>query len=415
MSRRLSSAASLDASLVASLVASLALVALPAACSSDRAGDGPATQPRELGLGDVSFLLPPGFDRAGAPIATLEGFASAEPATPLVPRALYDSLYAAPGDIAPKTGSVSFEQFHVVAVRFDLCDRANQAPCGELADGVFRVVLQPTYFATTGGGQELRAHDVALHAFYQVPNGELADVVAELRAIANLEPAPTPPQATPLAPFSSSASSPRLLRLRALLARYLRQERLLRLTVFGQDASSVAFAWILRGVERPSLNDAFAPITIAQLGSAQQSVRLGGGDIIYISEPAADLPAGFALALNGPTFNAAPVEDRRTALRALVAIQNPALHDTGDLQCIACHVATVLVRARQAGADVDAAALPEHFEAPYPLSPGGLATTDARVLRGFGYAGSAPVISQRVLNETAQVLREIARRYPPPP
>ncbi len=211
--------------------------------------------------------------------------------------------------------------------------------------------LAADLLASAGGGRELRAHDVALHAFYPIPHAELPAVVGELRQIAGLAASlgDAPLAGAPLgvyAPLASSSPGAAALlpRLRELLSRYVRQERLTRLTVLGQDANTVAFAWILRGVERRSDDEPFAPIVIPQLGSAQQRVRLGGGDTIYLPEPVADLPAGFALALNGPNFGAAPIEERQAALRALVAIDNPTL-----------------------------------------------------------------------FNETAQVLSEIARRYPPPP
>jgi hypothetical protein len=42
-----------------------------------------------------------------------------------------------------------------------------------------------------------------------------------------------------------------------------------------------------------------------------------------------------------------------------------------------------------------------------------IAATDARVVRGFGWAASFPAISQRVANDTAQVLAEIDARFPP--
>jgi hypothetical protein len=83
----------------------------------------------------------------------------------------------------------------VVALRFDLCDRQNVAPCRDGQDGVLRLVLQPIYLAAglaAGlGGGELRAHDVALHAVYPIAAAELAGVVTELRALAQLQVGPT--------------------------------------------------------------------------------------------------------------------------------------------------------------------------------------------------------------------------------
>lgn len=408
------------------ITALFATTALALGCDGNSA---PPPTRTELGMNDVTILVPlPAEPRA----ITLLGIAESgeHAAAPLVSRAVYDRLVATPADIAPKIGGpVAFEDFQVVAVRFDLCDRHNAVPCRADADAVFRLILQPLY---TGGG-EVRAHDIALHAFYPIPAAEIPGVVAELRALAQLATAAAPASSpasvdAPLAvntalssPSTTTAATYRE-RLRALLLHHVRAERLLRLTVFGQDANSVAFAWILRGLERETFSSgdaALAPIVIPQLGDGapvtQQSVRLGGGDTIYLAEPVADLPRGFALALSGPTFAEASAEDKRAAVAALIAIQNPSTHDTGNAQCLGCHVATFLTPSRAASAGVDLAALPERFTSSHNLAAGsGVATSDARVLRGLGWAAALPVISQRVANETAQVLAELSLRFPPP-
>jgi len=41
-----------------------------------------------------------------------------------------------------------------------------------------------------------------------------------------------------------------------------------------------------------------------------------------------------------------------------------------------------------------------------------IAGGDPRVVRAFGWAGNAPAISQRVVNDTAAVLAEIEARFP---
>ena len=38
----------------------------------------------------------------------------------------------------------------------------------------------------------------------------------------------------------------------------------------------------------------------------------------------------------------------------------------------------------------------------------------SRAIRALGYVGRQPLISQRVVNDTAQTLTEIEQRYPPP-
>ncbi|HWU87182.1 MAG TPA: hypothetical protein VN253_07905, partial [Kofleriaceae bacterium] len=267
---------------------------------------------------------------------------------------------------------------------------------------------QPLY---TAGGATL-AHDLALHAFYPIPAAELASVVAELRALSRLQDAPA---GAPLSvsPALAAAEPPAdyAPRLRALVSAYARWDRLVKLTVFGQNARSAAFAWIFRGVEvRGGI--ASERIVIPGIAAPAQDVLLAGGDTIYTTEPLADAPPGFAIALNGALFASATAAERMGALEALTELQNPARHDANDAQCMSCHVATFLTARRSATTGVDPAALPGRFDAPYNLTVDTIAARDGRVLRALGWASSFPAISQRVANETAQVLGELERRFP---
>jgi hypothetical protein len=193
--------------------------------------------------------------------------------------------------------------------------------------------------------------------------------------------------------------------------RYARATNLVRLTVIGQVADSAAFAWIFRGFDRQG--DELVPMVIPGIAAAQQTVQLAGGDTVYRTDEIADVPSGFTLATNGPRFAAATPEQRVAALAALTQIQNPSLHDTNDTQCIGCHLATYLTARRAATSGIDPRSLPGWFAAPLAHAVHTIAGDDPRVVRAFGWAGNAPAISQRVANDTAQVLSEIAARFPP--
>jgi hypothetical protein len=125
--------------------------------------------------------------------------------------------------------------------------------------------------------------------------------------------------------------------------------------------------------------------------------------------------AGFALATNGPRFAAATSEQRAATLAALIEIANPALHDTIDTQCIGCHLATYLTARRAVTSRIDPRSLPGWFASPHARAIHTIAGDDPRVVRAFGWAGNAPAISQRVVNDTAEVLAEIEARFPPRP
>ena len=359
----------------------------------------PALEPA-LGMNDVSILLPLPRD-PHAPV--LAGIASAG----LIERGWFDALVTDHHDIAPRVAApIAFEDFQVVAVRFDLCERAAVGPCPRDVDGRLRLVLQPMYVRAGATA----AHDVALHAFYPVPAAELAGVIAELRALARRHPI-APDAALTVSPAAGDAAY--LAQLRALAMRYARGAQLAKLTVIGQVADSAAFAWIFRGVERRG--DAIVALDIPGIPRAQQTLQLAGGDTVYLTAPVVDAPAGFALAINGPRFAAATLAERTGALAALTAIQNPLVHDTINTQCIACHVATFLTARRATTIGVAPDAIAGRFASRHALAAHTIADTDPRVVRGFGWAASVPAISQRVVNDTAQVLAEIEARFPLPP
>src|SRR5262249_37198460 len=156
-----------------------------------------------------------------------------------------------------------------------------------------RLVLQPLYVAN---GQTF-AHDIAIHAFYPIATSDLARVVGELRALGSLQ---NTPLDAPLQVSRALMADPKgdyTTRLRKLVLRYARADRVVRLTVIGQNAGSAAFAWIMRGIE---VRDAgWTDMTIPEVGASKQSVLLAGGDTVYSPDPGADSPAGFAFAING--------------------------------------------------------------------------------------------------------------------
>jgi hypothetical protein len=75
-------------------------------------------------------------------------------------------------------------------------------------------------------------------------------------------------------------------------------------------------------------------------------------------------------------------------------------------------VATFLTARRAATTGVNPAALAGRYTSPYDLTVDTIAARDPRVLRALGWAASLPAISQRVANDTAQVLDEVERRFP---
>ncbi len=377
------------------------------ACGSSAAAvdatppDAPATH--ALSMNDVSILLPLPTDIAKPVLMTLAG----KP-TPLMTQNLFISLIVASEDIAPKEGGIpTFDDFHVVSLRVDLCDRSTIGPCPDGADGRLRVILQPMYMS---GGMIL-ANDVAIHAFYPIPAAELASVVDELRGLAAIEDAPAG-DPLEISPAAAAGNADYLAGVTALVNRFASADRLVRVTALGQESNSGAFGWFFGGYDIGP--GGAVPMIIPLIEQTTQRAQLTGGDVTFNLTPGVDYPAGFLLALNGPLFAAATADQRYAAVEALTVLQNPLLHDAVDTQCAACHISTNLLPLRAMEVGVDPTTIAGHFTTTYNTTVSSIEGTDPRVVRGFGWAATYPAISQRVANDTAEVLTEIEHRFPAP-
>lgn len=380
----------------------LVLIALIAACVDEPTPiDDPAPS-HALGMNDVTMLVPLPADLAAPTLIKLDFDHDT-----MVERAQFISFVIA-GDMAPKSGEqLAMGDYHVVAVRFDLCDRGTRA-CAVTDDGRLRLVLQP--LAQRAGGTF--AHDIGVHLFFRIPNAELPAVVLELRRLAGLQDLPL---SSPLMvnPALAAANPEYTERLRTLVETYAVRSKLEKLTTLGQERDSGAFAWMARGMERHG--DAMVPFPIPEMGllDFKQKIQIGSGNVVYDVAPLA--PSPMSPALNGLTWPSSTADQKRAAFDAMEAINNPRLHSALDTQCMGCHVATYLGNYRAIENSVDRGSLPSHFASAHDTSVGGLILMDGRVVRGLGWAAAQPTISQRAANETALVVDEIEQRYPPQP
>jgi hypothetical protein len=360
---------------------------------ADAPGDaGPPPETQLLGLNDISIFGPPPF--GSALLGNINGIDLPQD---LVPRALFARLVTSHGDIQN-----DFEEFGIVAVRFDVCDRSAPGRCPDGADGSMRLVFQPLATIPID-----TFADVGLHAFYVIPAAQLPAVVNELRAIARIARVPRTNQLAARS-FTTETS-----RIRSLIAKYATPDRLIRLSVMGQDARSTDLKIVFRGLE---LHDGqMVDIQIPSVDVTQQTVTLADTDPSYVAAPVADSPAGLALVLSSGAFNAATPDAQRSALDALAATENPLLHTASTVQCVACHTSTYLGAHRGQVAGIDLRSLPSRYDTTQDVRTSfGMAATDSRSLHNFGWVGETRELSQRVANETAQALLEMEQRFPVP-
>lgn len=354
-----------------------------------------------LGLNDVTVLIP--LADPGTP-ALLMASDKGSDGNELVSRATYDRL-----NNVPKRGPVVFLDdlyplLQVVAVRFDLCDRTVPGPCAD-EDGRMRVIVQAQYDPKAIGNI-----DLGLHAFFTIPKADFPALVTELRALSALQGLP---DAAPLQPSPALLKAPSgeyAMRLKALILKYGVQANLTRVTFVGARDGVRSASWTLRGIEKGAMG--FADIQIPGIGSTVQDTTLGGATTASFDVmPVADAPKGFVLATDEASFAVATPQDRAAALAALNAIDNPTLSTPNNVSCVTCHISGRIVGAREQVARVDSRTLPNRFTSgTFDLTVPLLLKSS---LRSLGWAHRAPLISQRVANDSAQVASEMNARFPP--
>ncbi len=347
------------------------------------------TQTRPLGLNDLTWLLP---------LDPLDAVSPFPGAAELLPLGSFTRLTTAEPVVR-----TDLARLRLVAFRFDLCDRATTAPCAEDADAILRLVLQPVF-----PGPAL-ADDIALHAFFPVPRAEVPAVVDELRGLAAQYGLARESALQVNTAFTTDADY--RAKLGAFLSRYAKSTRLFRLTLFGQESEHAAIVWVFRGEEMQG--GSLQPIPIADVNATSQEVLLFGGDS-YLVTPLADAPPGFGRAVMETTFRNSSSAEQLESVRSLLAVDSPKLHTSATAQCVSCHLATTLLAPRSTDAGIDLIPLTERFTAPpFDLTPLGSQSARTRTLRALGYFGATALVSQRVVNETANVVGEVERRFPP--
>ena len=354
-----------------------------------------------LGLNDVTMLVPM---PQTATTVLLRAADSGDDGTALLPRALYDRLNDAEIPNEPVFGSIVgdiYADLQVAAVRFDLCDRIEPGACPD-SDGRLRVVYQAVADTTP-----IRAIDAAFHAFYTIPSADLPSLVAELRALSQIQNAEMASPLRPSPALTESTTGEYATRLVKLVTKYAGTGNLTRVTFFAQPLQFGAVRWVFRGVEKQQ-QDAFADIVIPGIDeTTQQAILVGepGFEVL----PIVDQPKGFALVVSEMDFAAARAASQREALEALAAADNPLAHTPETLQCVTCHVSTVVEKDRAAVAAVDPLGLGNRYASiDYDLTVPPM--TD-RTLRALGWLQDAPLIAQRTANESAQVAIEMDARF----
>lgn len=419
---------------------SIALVMLVAACSaaettsgSENPGGPTPGKPKESGpvvdetvgptgpftLSDVSVLFPlPPAGQDTLLKATTEGEHGA-----LVPLALFEKMpLLVPGSVGPGGGPSSAAQkadeharLRAVAMRVDPCFPSLSLPgaqCRRQVRLVFQMMLD--------SGERWSAMDVGVHAFYDLPAADFDRLARRLDALKKTIPAPAGTAPLDVHPTiaTEGLEGPYAKGLFAILLKEIGAARLVRLTMMAlpQDQAE----WSFQGFDVK--DGKLVPIGIAGTKTTEQAFHVLGyrdpaspNSIVLGGMPMPAIGEDQALdALLGPHGdNATPPSDDALAKAAAAAvrIENPTKHTAEDTSCVGCHTAGPARERYEAKTKTSLASHPDAFTSPFDLSSTTKLKGDLKSLRAFGYRGSVPVLSQRVIHESAAVASAMSKTY----
>lgn len=364
-------------------------------------------QDARFDLNDVSILFP-----LPASAAERGAFLWLVPRTgeqgPFFPASLIDQLPALNGDVPDTLG---YPSAMVTAFRFDPCfPRLGGASC----QAQIRLVAQPVIVTATGVSM---LDDAAVHLFYRLDDAASREVARALVALRAMSSAPTSGPLRVHPGLGGPGSSPFAAALRALVVARCREDNLIRITTnsFAFDVWSFAkFEYATGALERQALQHTTTPAT------SQAWIRQAFTD--SLDDPSGTIDPrptrGFEYLLSIANFgNGAPADPAaaRQAADAVLRIENPRESSTDDVDCVSCHLATqARLFASRNGVSFEPAAWqpPAGHDTSLVLAPelqGNLGATIAFGWHTNHQGRHTPSISQRVINESAEIAEYLTR------
>jgi hypothetical protein len=354
----------------------------------------------KLGLNDLSVLMPlpasPETPWTLAPNSTgLKG--------ELLPIATFDEI---PGFPVIPADALDYWRMRVVSIRFVGCEPKPQGCQAQI-----RLIMQPI-------NDDGSARDSALHLFYDIDDDEMAEVVRTLRWLRTQAPevadSPLDVHAGLAAQGFDGAYGQGLV---GLILTHAGEENLTRMTFFLRAPPAVE-VWFFGGFD--FLDGNVETMNIVGVGQGNQRVILQPNASVtdpayeYEVNPPGLMPEDGHVLYTSLSAETATDEERRAAFASYLRVENPTLYNPEQLPCAGCHLSTFVTadaRRRFGFADEDFAS-DVYQNADLDLSLRGDAANQPSSLRAFGYFKRDVMISQRVINSTADVLADIETRWP---
>lgn len=318
---------------------------------------------------------------------------------PLLPREAFSTVFG--------RGSLDFEHpstyeaLHLVGVRLDPCGhRAAGVPCTSEVRAVFQGVAPDTKGTTL-------AADGGVHVMYDVPAGELDEMLREIltakRASGDTGSEELGPHPILAAQGLEGAFGKTL---RAIVLRHVGERRIARVTTFDHNFDPDSDGWTFTIHDR--VNGKYVAGTIPGIEQPGQTVAGTPARALSLAETSAEAFGGPSAkdpvaALVSSARREAPAATLQKAFEAALRVEDPSVHTAASTDCANCHLAE---GAHRIGKELFGMNEPAGF---LP----GVSRRDERTsvtnLHAFGYLDRSVSITLRTAAESADVAREMER------
>lgn len=384
------------------LLASLSLVAcgsLPPSPDGGTTDSGVVTfTDGGFDLNDVSWLLPL---PSPAQHSQLLGFTAAGSKGPLLPRRHYDAL---PGLVTNQDAATLFSKFRVISARLDPCfPREPASGCIKQ----LRLVAQPVVVKDFKTSTE----DATIHLFYELTDAELEDAKASVRQLRQLAAGATDGKPLDVHPVmrAEGLTGPYASALHAMLTRLCGEQNLTRVAFMQLVQEDVA--WNFGALNL--VNGALVADPIPRLTNLTRQGVQEFGNTDFRSGQLQPAASGDQLSLL-LSESELRLTDTRTYDRAITSalqLEHPARTNPLTVDCASCHVASRALTNARRERSVDLSAHVDRYPGNprFDLRRVDAVGDDPRALRSFGYFGDQSALSQRTINESAEVAEALSR------
>lgn len=368
--------------------------------ASPQAPVAPSASPGKLGLNELTVLFPLPTTNAAA----LLGPAQVGGKGALLPRGLFDQLIAVDG--LPEL----YERTRVVAARFIPCLPPPAA--APTLSSACTPTIRLSFAVFRPDREEPTAEDVAYHATYALTAQDFEAAIQEILVMGDKY--GRPPYDAPLSVHpimkAQGADGAVVQAFNALVLRHAGGDNLAEVTLMteaGFGASGVLWSFAHFRIE----GGAAVQVAIGSMADPEsemsQTVITNEGTTSIIGAPLPETP--FDRSFQVATLSSASAEELGALVNAAHETLNPDKHGFSTQTCAACHLAeqALHLAKTERGVDVEASAM-KYASAAFPLTN---ADSEAFAqpfrprfftMRLLGYMERRPVVSRRVVNETAQ-------------